>query len=85
MADGKIYFTPIEIETICKNGSERLGANALCYFSNDPEGRFFLVSYHGATKAEAKTKLINFLSGNGTVIIEEVKGKDTSSKSSTLI
>jgi hypothetical protein len=61
-----IYHTPIMVETIAKNGSERYGANASCTFGTDPEGKHRMIdlTMHGKTKAEAIEKIKKCLAGD---------------------
>jgi hypothetical protein len=67
-----IYHTPIQVETICKNGSERSGANASCKFGTDPKGKLFEITKYGKTKQAAINELTNILK-RGVDRIEEIK------------
>lgn len=66
------YYETIEIETICKNGSEKHGANAKTTTSLSKDGTALKmeVSQYGKTKEEAKQKLIDFITGKGKYITE---------------
>lgn len=59
----KVEHTKIIVTAVAKNGSERLGANAVC--DARVNGLKSEVSMFGRSKIEAKEKLISFLSGGG--------------------
>lgn len=66
---GKIYYETIKIETICKNGSEKFGANAITNMSMDIDGSMKMeVSQFGKTKKEAKEKLLKFLTDDAECV-----------------
>lgn len=65
----KIYYETIRIETICKNGSEKFGVNAITNMSSNKDGSMKMeVSYFGKTKQEAESKLLKFLTDNSECI-----------------
>lgn len=70
-----VYHTPIIVKTVAKNGSERLGATAVCNTWTFMEGQKVEFEYtqRGDTKADALEKINNFLSGNGKYVVIEVK------------
>lgn len=65
-----VYHTKITVETIAKNGSERLGAKAKCKCRESMERNAFEmdVEMNGKTKKEAKDKLIAFLKSENNVL-----------------
>lgn len=72
----KILHTPFIVQTICKNGSEKYGANASCSFWYDGVSNRIDISQWGETKSIAENKLMTFLSQDGQnelSIIEKAK------------
>lgn len=65
----KIYYETIKIETICKNGSEKFGANAITNMSMNRDGSMKIeVWQFGKTKKEAESKLLKFLTNNAECV-----------------
>jgi hypothetical protein len=65
----KIYYETIKIETICKNGSEKFGAEAITNISESKDGsRKMEITQFGKTKVEAEAKLLKFLTDNSVCI-----------------
>lgn len=72
----KIFYTTITYQTILRNENWKQGGNALTKMSDAKEGELWMdVHMYGKTKAEAKSKLLKFLSGNGKTDIECVGAK----------
>lgn len=75
-----VYHTPIIVKTVAKNGSERLGATAVCNTWTFMKGQRveFQITMQGDTKADAIEKINNFLSGKGKhkVMEEFIEIKD---------
>lgn len=70
----RIYHTPIQVRSVCKNGSERLGVIASCNTWTYIKGKKIKMEYEqkGKTKAEALGKVKDFLSSGGKYnVIEE--------------
>jgi hypothetical protein len=64
MKNNTIYHTAIKTETVCKNGSERFGAKAICKFSFKPNAMPMEVTIEGKTKLEAEQKMLKFLNSD---------------------
>lgn len=66
-----VYHTPITVETVAKNGSERFGAHAKCTYWQQYEGMEPMkITYeqYGKTKKEAVQKAKEFLGKNAIEI-----------------
>jgi|GEM_PF-1476599 len=75
-----LYYTTISLETICKNGSEKYGANACTTISDKPDGLFMAVTQHGKTKIDARKKLVKFLKSDGKIKLVPVLAKNVQGK-----
>lgn len=65
----KLYYETIKIETICKNGSEKMGAKAITNVSMNRDGSMKMqVSQFGKTMKEAEQKLLEFLTDDAEYI-----------------
>jgi hypothetical protein len=64
-----VYYETIKIETICKNGSEKLGVNAVTNMSLNRDGRRKMeLKQFGKTKKEAEDKLLDSLTKDSECI-----------------
>lgn len=66
---GKIYYETIKFQTICKNSSEKFGANAITKVSGNRDGSLKMeVSQFGKTKKEAAEKLLKILTDDAECV-----------------
>lgn len=80
-----LYHGAVTTESICKNGSERYGVTAKVKVCFGPDSFVINCKMHGKTAEDAKEKLINLITDDGSVKLEAIQPKENMTKKEAIL